>query len=895
MAGKNIGYFVEEGGRHGFVGGIGGPEEIVPRKELYSRAVLILKKVDEARKPKLVGIERQEHLKERWVTMGKAMQKGLMKVKETWNTHRNWWTLRELERKLDILDEEEETITIEVSMEEENALLGEEGTEVRRKVQEFQTPNAEQAVGREEEVSTSEIENTEVLVPENGNGDEKSAENSQDRVDAPQNNPMEVETKITKGQEEDRKNKKGVGKKKSKNEGEMSEGSGKCQACGRIAEAHPKGRRKWIGCDRCGRWFIEECMFKMGEKIQRERYWQCQFCCEVAQKVEGIVGEWPYLKEQMKNIYTIMKEQKEQVEEYLSRSYEENIRHQEERNSAIKVTEKENMELQQQVEVLVRENEKLRQKLGDKCEHRSGYAKEYEEKCRKYEGLEKEFRDLKLKFEKIQKSEELVTEQNEEMQRNMDRMEEKYGCMATKRKEVEEAWEVDLKKWKKHEEKYQKTIRKQEGEIECYKEKEVRLEQEIQKYKNRDLESKNILKRKWLEIEKQVRNEFEKESDGEVIVRTDSNNNERTVRRVQIDSGAKVESQGKEDGEIEDKDDEWEWVEVTKKGVKAKGNRQWEHNYNKIAQERTSNSEIGAGAAKASTARNRDTEKRRLQDDLTPKSGGKKAKVNQAGEVNKVWFFGDSQVKWLTQDGGLVTSAFLNQWEVRMKRGAKYGEVLKIVDYNVEEMKQGDVIVILGGTNNIEDLGRMQGNTLKYWIEEEKKCTEKILNRVVKRGVKVISMVTPPKRIGSSKGTLEMQKLVKEIAEKTGTDFMSVYAPNETRGEFIQVGLMEDGVHITEERMRLILQKLKDRTGIEMEIKDSVERVDRMGMWPDKCWTCGALRRECMKEGHRRMGQCGRCLKEGHHEDVCWFQYKMCHNCGRRGHGGENKKMCKWY
>ena len=76
----------------------------------------------------------------------------------------------------------------------------------------------------------------------------------------------------------------------------------------------------------------------------------------------------------------------------------------------------------------------------------------------------------------------------------------------------------------------------------------------------------------------------------------------------------------------------------------------------------------------------------------------------------------------------------------------------------------------------------MTGNTLKNSIDEEKKCTEKILTRVVKRGVKVILVVTSPKRIGCSKGTLEMQKLVKEIVEKTGTDLISVYAPNETIG-----------------------------------------------------------------------------------------------------------------
>ena len=62
----------------------------MPRKEMYSQAVLILKKVDEARKPKLVGIEKQEHLREHWITMGKAVQKGHLEVKEVWN----WWTLK---------------------------------------------------------------------------------------------------------------------------------------------------------------------------------------------------------------------------------------------------------------------------------------------------------------------------------------------------------------------------------------------------------------------------------------------------------------------------------------------------------------------------------------------------------------------------------------------------------------------------------------------------------------------------------------------------------------------------------------------------------------------------------------------------------------------------------
>ena len=54
-----------------------------------------------------------------------------------------------IERKLDIMDEEEEPITIDVSVEEENAVLGDEDTEDGRKVQEIQISNSEQAVGRE--------------------------------------------------------------------------------------------------------------------------------------------------------------------------------------------------------------------------------------------------------------------------------------------------------------------------------------------------------------------------------------------------------------------------------------------------------------------------------------------------------------------------------------------------------------------------------------------------------------------------------------------------------------------------------------------------------------------------------------------------------------------------
>ena len=112
--------------------------------------------------------------------------------------------------------------------------------------------------------------------------------------------------------------------------------------------------------------------------------------------------------------------------------------------------------------------------------------------------------------------------------------------------------------------------KKNEDEIECYKKWKVTLEQEIQKYKDKDLENKNVLKRKWMQMEKQVRNEFEKESNGETIVDKDSNNNERAVRIMQSNNSEPT-GQGKEDGEIEDKDNKWEWVEVKRREIRPKG------------------------------------------------------------------------------------------------------------------------------------------------------------------------------------------------------------------------------------------------------------------------------------------------------------------------------------
>ena len=139
---------------------------------------------------------------------------------------------------------------------------------------------------------------------------------------------------------------------------------------------------------------------------------------------------------------------------------------------------------------------------------------------------------------------------------------------------------------------------------------------------------------------------------------------------------------------------------------------------------------------------------------------------------------------------------------------------------------------------------------------------------------------------------MDLQRMIRTIAKTMDADYLSVYKTEETRAQFQAEGLMEDGLHLTSERTRIVIEKVLERIGVETRVKGPHARVDRLEIWPHMCWICGAHRRNCNEIGHRKMDPCTKCGKEGHHQDVCWFTYKMCQNFGRRGHGGDSKLLC---
>ena len=82
-------------------------------------------------------------------------------------------------------------------------------------------------------------------------------------------------------------------------------------------------------------------------------------------------------------------------------------------------------------------------------------------------------------------------------------------------------------------------------------------------------------------------------------------------------------------------------------------------------------------------------------------------------------------MKWITQDTGLVATAFENEWEVRMKRGARFNEVWKM-EYNMRDMEEQDVVVIFGGSNDLNQMDKMQNEEKRRFLKREESYAEAV-------------------------------------------------------------------------------------------------------------------------------------------------------------------------
>ena len=101
-------------------------------------------------KPTSRGLSKDKDLKERWVTMEKASKRGRAKKYTTWMSHKDWWTLNELEEhliRIERMDKDQsedkdqnkdtgsgEDIILHISQEEERRLLDDDDIEMQEEV-----------------------------------------------------------------------------------------------------------------------------------------------------------------------------------------------------------------------------------------------------------------------------------------------------------------------------------------------------------------------------------------------------------------------------------------------------------------------------------------------------------------------------------------------------------------------------------------------------------------------------------------------------------------------------------------------------------------------------------------------------------------------------------------
>ena len=80
-----------------------------------------------------------------------------------------------------------------------------------------------------------------------------------------------------------------------------------CAKCGKPERDH-KGERnnQWLCCDRCGKWYVEQCAQENLEEVDGTdialHYWQCSRCEDTEKALQWMVNEWEGMVEEVKVI-----------------------------------------------------------------------------------------------------------------------------------------------------------------------------------------------------------------------------------------------------------------------------------------------------------------------------------------------------------------------------------------------------------------------------------------------------------------------------------------------------------------------------------------------------------------------------------------------------------------
>lgn len=102
----------------------------------------------------------------------------------------------------------------------------------------------------------------------------------------------------------------------------------------------------------------------------------------------------------------------------------------------------------------------------------------------------------------------------------------------------------------------------------------------------------------------------------------------------------------------------------------------------------------------------------------------------------------------MCDDYGLHVTGLREGWEIRMFRGGKLIDVIALIEEEEINIRKGDKVIIMGGSN---DIGLEDEEEIWRWKRKTKEKARRVINKLMEEEARVIMVKAPPRRDASIK------------------------------------------------------------------------------------------------------------------------------------------------
>ena len=235
----------------------------------------------------------------------------------------------------------------------------------------------------------------------------------------------------------------------------------------------------------------------------------------------------------------------------------------------------------------------------------------------------------------------------------------------------------------------------------------------------------------------------------------------------------------------------------------------------------------------------------------------------------------------MVEDRGLEATAWLGKWEIRMKRGGHWRDIIVIIDNELHQQHSTKArwLIIIGGGNDLS-VNQFDFETLQQHI----RLFTSILEKASQLAENIVIWIPGTRKDVHHDWWDTATTILTSKAKKNGC--ITVHVAGRTRqdqAKFETQCLRGDGIHITNEHFRKCLQE-------SLEVLNDTTKIRSRGLTSDEafgrtCKICGSEDRKFHK--CIRQHGCTICQTSSHLTSICWKQLHMCKTCAMRGHKSE--------